>query len=135
MAFVSVDNIVNKFNDFNRSSNFSGSLSNSRRLFEQNLVSQTSTFGNSLNQEVSGYISLTNSLDDLVPVIDYSIPDQSTGNLDVVQLTDRLSAVKNKLVISLGPLQADIDLITGGSSTSSLLNVNITIKKQPYYTH
>ena len=126
MAFVSVDNIVNKFNDFNKSSNFSGSLSNSRRLFEQNLVSQTSKFGNSLNQEVSGYISLTNSLDDLVPVIDYSIPDQSTGNLDVVQLTDRLSAVKNKLVISLGPLQADIDLITGGSSTSSLLNVNIT---------
>ena len=60
MAFVSVDNIVNKFNDFNKSSNFSGSLSNSRRLFEQNLVSQTSKFGNSLNQEVSGYISLTN---------------------------------------------------------------------------
>ena len=126
MAFVSVNNVLNKLNDISRTSNFSGSQNSALQLFEQNLVANTSKFGNDLNQEVAGYVSLTNSLDDLVPVIDYSIPEQSSGNLDIVQLTDRLSSVRNKLVISLGPLQADLDLITGGQNSSSLLNINIS---------
>ena len=126
MACLSVQNVVDKLNNCTRTSNFSGSLSDSRRLFEQNLVANTSKFGNTLNQEVAGFVSLTNSLDDIVPVIDYSIPDQSSGNLDIVQLTDGFPGVKNKLVQVLGGLTSDLDLITGGSNVESLLNINIT---------
>jgi len=128
MANVSIENVLGKLQSLQNSSQFQESVSQSIELLENTLVATTSKFGSDITQIEGGFQALTQSVDDVVSSLDFSIPVQNTGNLDIVQMTKDVPGVKEKLITKVEDAKTDLDAIIGtaGSATDGFLKVNIS---------
>jgi len=72
-------------------------LRETSRIVQQELLKTTSKIGTAVDQVVAGFAAKTQSVDDVVEDVDGSKPVQTTGNLDVVQMTADVPGLSSKL--------------------------------------
>lgn len=94
----------------------------------QQLLKSTSVLGGNTGQVQGGFQAMTASVDDVVSKVASSLPAQSTGQLNVAQLTDAIPEVAAQLKPVVDSVKAtDLTAITGTASAAATEMMNVVI--------
>lgn len=98
-----------------------------KSLRDQKLISDTTRLGAQLGSVAAGFKATTTAIDDVVPSVPSSIPQNVTDKLVIAEMTEKVPGMVSRLKQPVGSSASDLEMITGSSTAAAPAMLDVVI--------